>query len=78
MHSTPGELYYICIHTGIYISFNIISPTFNVAVYLSDICKSGDHVILFHAQEMATLPSDPYPCKWINWIIKFYDYIEYI
>ena len=34
-----------------------------ILVYLSDICKSGDHVIIFHAQEMPTLPAAPYPCE---------------
>ncbi len=36
---------------------------FNFADYLSDISKTGDHVIVFHAQEMPTLPAAPYPCE---------------
>ena len=36
---------------------------FYFVVYLSDICKAGDHLIVFHAQEMPTLPAAPYPCK---------------
>lgn len=29
--------------------------------YLSNTCKKGDHVVVFHAQEVPTLPAAPYP-----------------
>lgn len=34
--------------------------------YMSDIYKSGDYVIIFHAQEMPSLPAAPYPYGFAN------------